>query len=157
MRPNRQAGLGRDPFGPSAAELAAAKAKQQQQQKTTKCPPPADLLPADAGLVLNSTLVGSGRRIAMIDGEPYWEGDTVPASHSSDGFRLVEVYPRQVVLERQGKHYGLEIKSSSPLSRAAPLAGDPNKLQSANGPLNVRKRIAIPQSGNPFAKFNTHD
>lgn len=156
MQPNRQPGHGRDPFGPSAAELAAAKVKQQQQSKIKRVPP-AELLPADAGLVLNSTLVGSGRRMAMIGGEPYWEGDIVPASHGTDGFRLVEIYPRQVVLERQGKHYGLEIKSTNPFGHDAPLASDPNKPQSDNAPLNVHTRNASPHSSNPFAKFNTHE
>ena len=142
MQPTRGLGKGRDPFGQSAAALAAAElaaAKAREQKKAKRAPPP-ELLPADAGLVLNSTLVGSGPRMALIGGEPYWEGDTVPAQHGSESFRLVEIYPRQVVLERQGKHYGLEIK----------LTGHDG--QSAGSlPQNLGSRIPAPRGGKPAA------
>jgi hypothetical protein len=129
MRPNVQLSGWRDPFGPSAAALAAEKTMQQheQQQKqhqVKKRAPPPDLLPADAGLVLNSTLVGSGPRMALIGGEPYWEGDMVPAPSSSDGFRVAEIYPRQVVLQRHGKQYNLEIKVSQRAGQDEPVASN---------------------------------
>lgn len=116
--PVRQISQGRDPFGPSAkevaAELAAAKA---QERKPIKRAPPHELLPADAGLVLNSTLVGSGRRMALIGGEPYWEGDVVPAPKGHESFTLVGIFPRQVVLQREGKKFGLEIKVNPRIAR----------------------------------------
>jgi hypothetical protein len=159
MQPTRRLSQLRDPFGPSAAELAAEKASQQK--KTKRAPPP-ELLPADAGLVLNSTLVGSGRRMALIGGEPYWEGDTVHAPHGSESFRLIEIFARQVVLEHQGKHYGLEIKSTS---HDAPLAGEPDKPLSDSSPHNSRPRNSTPRGGKagagkqatPFANVNAND
>jgi hypothetical protein len=162
MQPTRQLVKGRDPFGPSAAELAAAKAREQ---KETKRAPPPELLPADAGLVLNSTLVGSGPRLALIGGEPYWEGDTVPAPHGSESFRLVGIYRRQVVLERQGKQYGLEIKVTSHDGRDTPLAGGPDRPLSGSLPQkagsgNSTPRSAKPAAGKhaaPFANVNANE
>jgi hypothetical protein len=148
MQPTRRIAQGRDPFGPSAAELAAAKAGEQKKMK--RAPPP-DLLPADAGLVLNSTLVGSGRKMALIGGEPFWEGDTVPASQGSEGFRLLEIYPRQVVLERQGKRYGLEIKSTNSAGHDTPLAANLGNPRSDASLRNARPNLAAPRGGKAAA------
>lgn len=159
MQPARQLGVGRDPFGPSAAAVAAqlAAAKANVRKPVKRALPP-DLMPADAGLVLNSTLVGSGRRMALIGGEPYWEGDTVPAPRDSVSFRLVEIFPRQVVLERQGNRYGLEIKTTT---HDTPLAADLGKPTPASLPHNSpttrppqrgAKRAAGKQA--PFANVN---
>jgi hypothetical protein len=163
MRPSRRLGEWRNPFGPSAAALAAelAAAKGSQQKKIKRAPPP-ELLPADAGLVLNSTLVGNGRRMALIGGEPYWEGDAVPAAHGDGNFKLVEISPRQVVLERQGKHYDLEIKTTG---HNGPWAGEPVKPRSDSSLPNTMPRNSASNNGKaatgrqaaPFAKFNTNE
>jgi hypothetical protein len=164
MRPSRRSGGSRNPFGPSAAALAAAKVSQE---KTNSHAPPPELLPADAGLVLNSTLVGSGRRMALIGGEPYFEGDVVPASHGSEGFRLIGIFPRRVELQRQGKNYGLEIKSTSPSGRDTPLTSDSEKPRNATPPRNVPQRNPAQHNGkaatgrdengsSPFTRFNVN-
>lgn len=112
-RPNRKIGQMRDPFGPSAREIAETQARTERKKRVAKVP---DLKPADAGLVLNSTLVGSGRPIALIDGEPYGEGDAVRATRGDATFTVVEILPRRIVLSRQGKQYNLEIQSNPRVS-----------------------------------------
>ncbi len=59
--------------------------------------------------MLNSTIVGAERRMALISGEPYAEGSLVPAVHGTGDFRLIEIRSRLVILERNGKRYRLEL------------------------------------------------
>lgn len=158
MQPMRKLGERRDPFGPSAAALAAEKASQQKKIRRA---PPHELLPADAGLVLNSTLIGAGRRMALIGGEPYWEGDTVPAPRGSENFHLVEVFARQVVLEREGKHYGLEIQTTTHDTGSAGKSPESHPDSTLS---EMKPKIPTPRSGrasttkqNPFAKFNANE
>jgi hypothetical protein len=97
-------GGGRDPFGPSRADLAA-----KEQKESAPAP---EQTPGDAGLVLNSTIVGLGENVALIGGESYKVGSLVPAHEGEGGFRLVEIRPRQVILDRQGKRYELNLETT---------------------------------------------
>ena len=124
------------------------RAAKGKEQKKTKRAPPRDLLPADAGLVLNSTLVGSGRRMALIGGEPYWEGDVVLASHGSESFRLIEIFARQVVLERAGKHYSLEIKTTSHDGAVVAESDRPRPRKSPQTG-TTRPKTSMPNRGKP--------
>ena len=108
MKATGEFGRWRDPFGPSASELAAAEraAIQQQREKTTKIQRPT---PSAAGLVLSSTMVRPAGSVAMINGIAYHEGSLVPAGEA--GFRLVEIRPRHVVLVHDNQHYELHLNS----------------------------------------------
>jgi hypothetical protein len=132
----------RDPFGPSTSELAAAAAEKATQaaQQALHRAPARELLPSEAGLVLNSTLIGSGRPMALIGGEPYFEGDTVPATGES--FVLAQILRRQVVLERNGKQFDLEIKisrrdssSDAPASTASSVTANPRRSHGSSAPV----------------------
>jgi hypothetical protein len=103
MTPAADFGSGRDPFHPI-------------EEKKTKAQPIAvekpDLTPADAGLALSSTIVGAGQKTALIGREVYREGEKIAASHGEGEFRLVEIRPREVVLERSGKLYRLALPTN---------------------------------------------
>ncbi len=64
--------------------------------------------PDDLGLVLSSTLVGNSRRAALISGRTYELGSKIRVE--GEAFRLVEVEPNRIVLERDGQQYTLSIK-----------------------------------------------
>ena len=75
--------------------------------------------PSDYGMVLRGTLVGGRRSTANIDGTNYGVGAFVPIADSagasvqdqgSEGFRLLEVKPRYVTLERRGQLFRLELQ-----------------------------------------------
>jgi hypothetical protein len=97
----------RDPFAVSAA--APARAPQQSAEPPAIAAEP--ISPVEAGLTLNSTLLGSKRRIAEIDGESYTVGDVVEAMSGETiaNFRVVEIQPRRVILESDGQKYELTI------------------------------------------------
>ena len=110
MKPAAEFGQWRDPFGPSAAELAAAQraVTEKQQEKTAKTELPS---PSAAGLVLSSTIVRPAGSVAMISGATYHEGSLVPAGQAGTGFTLVEIRPRQVVLVRGLERYELHLRT----------------------------------------------
>jgi hypothetical protein len=99
----------RDPFQSRQVDPhETAEVKTAAQEKAAEAPP---LEPRDAGLVLSSTFVGPRKQIALIGGKPYHIGDRVRVQ--KDGikasFKLVDVQPRLIVLERNGKQYELTI------------------------------------------------
>ncbi len=75
-------------------------------------PPPPRLTPAEAGLVLSSTIVGARQRVALISGRRYAIGDEVKAN-KQDGplvrYKLVAVEPKQIVLESDGDQYVVKL------------------------------------------------
>lgn len=83
----------------SVAEVAAEPAVEQ--------PPPARLTPSEAGLVLSSTVVGPGGRVALISGRRYRVGDNVKSAKEGQPivFKLIAVEPRQIILETDGDRY----------------------------------------------------
>ncbi len=103
MKPTSDFGNGRDPFHP------------REENKTKGAVVPVekpDITPSDAGLALSSTIVGAGERTALIGRDVYREGDTISTPRGEGEFRLVEIRPREVVLERSGKQYRLELPTS---------------------------------------------
>jgi hypothetical protein len=102
----------RNPFAPLAAIAAiempasALDAKKQAGEDSEEEAVPAR--PDDLGLVLSSTLVGRKRRAALISGRTYELGSKI--SVEGEAFRLVEVEPSRIVLERDGQQYTLSIK-----------------------------------------------
>jgi hypothetical protein len=102
-----------NPFVPPVDMLAAdraAAAKEEEKKKNSEAAeserPPAG--PDDLGLVLSSTLVGQSRRAALVSGRTYELGSKIRVE--GEAFRLVEVEPNRIVLERDGQQYTLSIK-----------------------------------------------
>jgi hypothetical protein len=103
MSPAADLGSGRDPFHPIEEK------KNKPLAVTTEKP---DVTPADAGLALRSTIVGGDQKTALIGREVYREGETIAATRGEGEFRLVEIRPREVVLERSGKLYRLGLPTT---------------------------------------------
>jgi hypothetical protein len=103
MKPATDLGSGRDPFHPL---------EEKKVKKGAAVLEKPDLTPADAGLSLSSTIVGAGDRTALIGRDVYREGDTIATTHGEGEFRLVEIRPREVVLERSGKLYRLDLPTN---------------------------------------------
>jgi hypothetical protein len=101
--------LERDPFEPALSESAEARAKGPESLR----PKVRALTPQAAGLVLTSTIIGPQRRVAQISGKIYSVGQTVEATKGKEApgvsFKLVEIKPRQAVLEADGQRFELTI------------------------------------------------
>jgi hypothetical protein len=70
------------------------------------------------GLVLNATCIVGKQRLAMIDGRLYGAQETLPAgSAAGSSYKIVDVLPYKVLLEREGKT--LELTYSDATSHAA--------------------------------------
>ncbi len=99
----------RDPF--AGEEILAA---EQEAEATPTLPPvlTKPVTPEEAGLVLKTTMLGSGRRIADIGGRSYTVGDPVPAPDAGSDvvFQVVEIHHRRVVLERGDQQFELRIR-----------------------------------------------
>jgi hypothetical protein len=116
MTPATLTGLAeeRNPFAPPvnlAASDRDSAAKEEAKKKSESDAaeveqPPAG--PDDLGLVLSSTLVGQSRRAALISGRTYELGSKIRVE--GEAFRLIEVEPNRIVLERDGQLYTLSIK-----------------------------------------------
>jgi hypothetical protein len=114
MVPTTLTGLAEDrnPFAPPAGAAASdqATAEQEDGKKSGDAVQPEKPAaePDELGLVLSSTLVGRSRRAALISGRTYELGSKIRVEGES--FRLVEVEPNRIVLERDGQQYTLSIK-----------------------------------------------
>lgn len=81
-------------------------------------------LPDD--VVLLSTIVGSARRAALINGKLYQEGASVILGGES--YRLEEVHPRRAILTRGGKSFELKIPLPPGLGADSdPVRGEPRR------------------------------
>lgn len=76
-------------------------------------PGDADATPEQLGLKLSGTMLGGGRRVAVINGRPYAEGRPIALSENRV-FVLKQVAARHVVLERQGERYELAVADDKP-------------------------------------------
>jgi hypothetical protein len=89
----------RDPFEPPKSEIVLAKPEKAREPRH-----PA-LTPATTGLTLTSTILGPQRQIAQINGRSYTVGQTVEVAREKEKapvqatFKLMEVYPRRVILQ----------------------------------------------------------
>jgi len=77
--------------------------------------------PATLGVELSGTLVGPHRRVALIGGKAYREGQTITVDQNDQPiqFELVEVHPQRIVLNLQGTRFDLAI----PERRSSGLIG----------------------------------
>lgn len=73
-----------------------------------------DLSPEALGMKLTSTIVGDRRSVAMIDDRAHAVGQRVIAYDGATPlpFRLVEIRPELVILEREGQQYALKINQT---------------------------------------------
>jgi hypothetical protein len=114
MRSAGDIAVERDPFEAPAPEQPP---QPQEPEPTVTVVEP--LSPAEAGLVLTTTLLGTRKQIADINGKSYAVGDRVEAPGDLPGasFRVVDIQPRLVVLEGNGQRY--ELRITRPLVDAA--------------------------------------
>lgn len=96
--------LDRDPFAVPARAAVAENAPVAAKEQPV-------VGPEDVNLVLSSTIVGSRRSIAIINGKTFRPGDTIKASTEDEevAFRILEIHHRDVVLERDGRKFELKI------------------------------------------------
>ena len=102
----------RDPFRePQAPQVA--------DHENEKAPVPQLVTPADLGMTLSSTIIGSGRRVARIGGKNYTQGSTVEGDKDGQRikFTLAEIHPRRVVLIRESRPFELKVPSPGQSSR----------------------------------------
>lgn len=113
--------LRRDPFHAVEAEVADEEVKPVQEVIQ-----PVVLKPEDLGLKVTSTVVGPARRVALINGRTYQEGQVIRCGREGQeiAFQLVEVQPRHVVLERDGHRFELAIPKKT-LSDRIELSATP--------------------------------
>lgn len=116
MRPADLAKLAevRNPFAMTAViaeqkRVAEAEEQAKHGQGESPAEPPHETTPDEAGLVLSSTLVGSNKRAALINGRVYEEGADIQTDGGSN-FRLAHIEAQRVLLERAGQRYPLTIK-----------------------------------------------
>lgn len=111
----------RDPFLQPVEEVAKADTDEEEPEEAVAKPEPElpDATPSELGLVLSSTVIGSRRRSALINGRIFSQGQTIEASRNGQpiSFTLVEVHPRKVVLRRAGKDFDLKIPRSTTSGR----------------------------------------
>ena len=115
MTPATLTGLAkeRNPFAPpvdlAASDRASALNEDGKKKPGDDAEPEQPAAgPDDLGLVLSSTLVGKSRRAALISGRTYELGSKIRVE--GEAFRLLEVEPNRIVLERDGELYTLSIK-----------------------------------------------
>jgi hypothetical protein len=106
MSPATELAIGRDPFKSLPIEALEKKRAEPASEQQP------DLTPTSAGLVLTTTIVSRGGSIALIGGEAYKEGSVVAAPRGDGRFRVVEIRPREVILERKGKLYNLSLPTN---------------------------------------------
>ena len=110
----------RDPFTPVKQEATSAQAqlsaKAEELQKKLQQSP--DITPQSVGLTLSSTIVGPHVRVALLNGRTYKQGQLIKVGTNEDKtgdgktsieFKLLDIQPEQVTLERSNKKYTLTI------------------------------------------------
>ena len=62
--------------------------------------------PRNLGLTLSATLIGTNRRVALINGRPYAEGTSIRINREVE-FVVKRISDRQAILERDGRQFVL--------------------------------------------------
>lgn len=111
----------RDPFGAPATKTVDVQHAEQVRQAME-----ATVTPEMVGLSLGSTVIGPRRRIALINGKTFVEGQSIRCRKQGQEivFVLVEVRPRQVILQREGNRFELSIPQKG-LRDKMELSGSP--------------------------------
>ncbi len=97
----------RDPFQMQRPEVVEETVEPKVEPETVQ----KDLTPEELGLVLSSTIIGTHRRLAQINGKIVELGRLVNVTKDDRRyeFRLVEVQHRMVVLQRNSDRFELRI------------------------------------------------
>lgn len=111
----------RDPF--HAVKPVVVEAEMKPAEKIVQT---VVFRPEELGLKVSSTIVGPTRRVALINGRTYREGQVIRCDKAGEpiDFRLVEVEPRHIVLEREGQRFELAIPEKKRSDRIE-LSGSP--------------------------------
>jgi hypothetical protein len=93
-----------DPFAVATAQPEAVNPKVDRHKVPVA-------RPEQMGIELSGTLVGPHRRVALIGGKAYREGQTVKTERGSPRieFELAEVHSGRIVLTRKGHRFDLRI------------------------------------------------
>lgn len=120
MAPATQLASERDPFTSPALEVSEV-AEPEEQPPVVAVDP---WTPERVGLTLTSTIVGPKRRAALISGRAYAEGRNIvqPQGQQLVVFKLIEVHPKHIVLERNQQRYELKLAESPTASAAIQFA-----------------------------------
>ncbi|MFZ5828704.1 MAG: hypothetical protein ACOY3P_01385 [Planctomycetota bacterium] len=91
-----------NPFEPPKLANALAMAEEPAT-------PPVETTPADLGLALTSTIIGTHDRVARINGRTYRQGQAIEVEKDGRTYdlRLADVRPRSVVVILEGRRYEL--------------------------------------------------
>ena len=94
----------RDPFTVVSTGIEVDQDEEAQ-------PDEPQVTPATLGVELSGTLVGPDRRVALIGGKAYREGQTIKVDQDDRPieFELVEVHPQRIVLHLHGSRFDLAI------------------------------------------------
>jgi hypothetical protein len=92
---------------PEEEQQRVAGEKETKKAKMAETPPD----PQSLGMVLSSTIVGPDRRVALVNGKAYPEGGQVilGGGERPTEFRITQVHPKGVVLERNGKSFEVSL------------------------------------------------
>jgi len=95
----------RDPF-----RMSLEVVKQKEQPKPEKIKK--TVAPEALGLSLTGTVVGPGRRVALINGKSYRQGEDVKLAREGQTqvFKLAEVRADRVVLEQSGRTFEIKMR-----------------------------------------------
>jgi hypothetical protein len=106
-----------DPFARSAADSAEHSEVAAAEAARATASPGAAAPSAERPLVLSSIAISARRRSAMISGARYGVGDWIGVTNQDgstlgEGYRVVNIEPHQVELDRQGQNVVLRLERS---------------------------------------------
>lgn len=120
MKPTEPMALARDPFHRIEKEQP-----QEEPGEVVALPPEIpDVSPGDAGLVLNSTILGTRRQVARINGKSYRKGERIVAAMGDQPleYEVVQIGPRSVALVLGDREYELKMQKSTAAANSAALS-----------------------------------
>lgn len=152
LEPAAAPSLDRDPFNSRAAEKAARPAVSEGAKKAPVTGETAKVAPASPGTVktvvagapgefdLQATHLRGDRRVALINGSVYVEGDEIkPSGASAASYTVARIYAHTVVL--QGNDQTTVLTYSSRESKPAAIRSTPGTPKGSSG-----KKSSSPKS-----------
>ena len=95
----------REPFSPIQTEVESTAEVEEAENS------PPEATPEELGVAVSSTIIGPRRRVALINGKAYRQGQKITLVKDSRTiiFTLAEVQARQIVLKREGKRFDVPL------------------------------------------------